>query len=406
MRWMRTIVAAVAVTATVVGLVNARAWARSRARTVAKPAATVGEDETGGAPAAGSSAFHPEAPYTAALLVDRDTGRVLFAKNEHLRWPPASMTKMMTVLIAMEQVRDHQLALDDVVTTSRWASKIGGSQVYLAEGEQFPLRDLLASIMIASANDAAVAVAERIAGSTDAFVALMNERAKALGMSDTEFHSVHGLPPGPGQLPDLMSAADLATLGRALAAFPEVMEWAKTSEAPFRGGQLEMRNTNHLVRTFSGADGLKTGFYNAAGFEVTATASRDGLRLMAVILGAPTKNGCFNEAAKLLSTGFAGYKVIDAAKAGAPVGTPITVRSGATPQVAGLAAGDLRLTIPRAEAAQVKVDVKVPSELTAPVKKGQVVGEVVVTRGGESLGRVDVVAAADVASTSWFGGWF
>lgn len=358
------------------------------------------------APAPDKPGFAPQAPYSAALLVDRDSGNVLFAKNEHMKWPPASMTKMMTVLIAMEQVRDRALALDDGIVASKWASKIGGSQVYLSEGEQFTLRELLASIMIASANDAAVAVAERIAGSTDAFVALMNERAKALGMNDSEFHSVHGLPPGKGQLPDLMSAADLVTLGRALSAFPEVMEWAKTSEAPFRGGALQMRNTNHLVRTYSGADGLKTGFYDAAGFEVTATATRSGLRLMAVVLGAPTKKGCFDEAAKLLTTGFGSYKAIEAAKAGTPVGSPIAVRSGTVGQITGLAAADLRLTVPRTDANAAKVEVKLPPEITAPVKKGQVIGEVVVTRGGESLGRVDVVAAADVESTSWWPSWF
>ena len=397
MRWMRMVVA-------VVGL-GVLAATSAQARTHAAKAAPV----TTAAPTAAARAtsqFEPQAPYTAALLVDRDSGQVLFAKNEHLPWPPASMTKMMTVLIAMEQVRDRVLSLDEPITASAWASKIGGSQVYLSEGEQFSLRDLLASIMIASANDAAVVVAERIAGSTDAFVGMMNRRAKELGMNDSEFHSVHGLPPGRGQQPDLMSAADLVTLGRTLAAFPEVMVWAKTSEASFRGGALQMRNTNHLVRTFPGADGLKTGFYVAAGFEVTATATRDGLRLMAVVLGAPTKSGCFNEAAKMLTSGFAGWKAIDAAKAGATVGGPITVSGGAVPQITGIAAGDLRLTVPRAGAGQVKIDLKVPSSIAAPVKKGQIIGEVVVTRGSESLGRVDVVAPADVASTSWWASWF
>ncbi len=397
MRWMRIVV--VAGVMVVLGTPSAEARRKAAA---SAPAAPVKADPA--APAA--SGFRPEAPYTAALLIDRDSGQVLFAKNEHLRWPPASMTKMMTVLIAMEQVRDGALALDDVVTASRWASQIGGSQVYLSEGEQFPLRDLLASIMIASANDASVAVAERIAGSADAFVGLMNQRAKELGLADSEFHSVHGLPPGRGQLPDLMSAADLATLGRALAAFPEVAQWARTSEAPFRGGALQMRNTNHLVRTFAGADGLKTGFYVEAGFEVTATAARDGLHLMAVVLGAPTKRGCFDEAAKLLSTGFAGWRAIEAAKAGATIGAPITVSGGAVPEITGVAAGDLRLTVPRSSAGQVKVDVKLLPQVSAPVTKGQVVGEVVVTRGGESLGRTDVLAASDVASTSWFAGWF
>jgi len=160
------------------------------------------------------------------------------------------------------------------------------------------------------------------------------------------------------------------------------------------------------VRTFAGADGLKTGYYTAAGFEVTATAMRDGLRLMAVVLGAPTKKGCFDEAAKLLASGFAGYRAIDAAHAGKPVGNPIAVRSGKVAEVVGLAAADLHLMVPRSGAGQVKVEVKVPQEIAAPVKKGQVIGEVVVTRGAESLGRVDVLAAADVESTSWLSGWF
>ena len=356
--------------------------------------------------AAPRGAFKPEAPYTAALLVDRESGRVLFAKNEHLRWPPASMTKMMTLLLAMERVRAGELRFDDTIVASAWASRIGGSQVYLREGEQFPLGELLKAIVIASANDAAVAVAERIAGTTDAFVALMNQRAKELGLADTEYHSVHGLPPAPGQQPDLMSAADLATLGRKLATFPEIMAWAATSEAPFRDGQLQMRNTNHLVRTYPGANGLKTGFYAAAGFEVTATATRDGLQLLAVILGAPTKRGCFDEAAKLLSGGFSSYRTIAPAAAGQPIGGPIAVSGGAIASFVGIAAGDLRLMLPRNEAAEAKVDVKVPSRVAAPVTKGQVIGAVVVRRGEQQLGRVEVVAPQDIVSTSWWSGWF
>lgn len=401
-RWLAGAVVVMVVTGTVA---DARP-VKSARKAVAQPAAAEADESAAAAAPSPTSRFHPTAPYTAALLIDRDSGQVLFANNEHMQWPPASMTKMMTVLIAMEQVRSHALRLDDPIVASAWASKIGGSQVYLSEGEQFQLGDLLASIMIASANDAAVAVAERIAGTTDAFVAMMNQRAKELGMTNTEFHSVHGLPPGKGQLPDLMSAADLAILGRALAQFPEVMEWAKTSEAPFRNGTLQMRNTNHLVRTYSGCDGLKTGFYDAAGFEVTATATRDNLRLMAVVLGAPTKKGCFDEAAKLLTSGFSGWKAIVAAKNGAAVGAPIKVTSGKSPEIAAVAAGDLRLVLPRSEAQDARVEVKVPTEIAAPVKKGQVVGEVVVTRQGQQLGRVDVVAPSDVESTSWLSGWY
>ena len=350
--------------------------------------------------------FSPEAPYRAALLMDRDSGNVFFAQNEHLRWPPASMTKMMTLLIAMEAVNSKTISLDDPVVTSDWASKIGGSQVYLRAGEQFPLRDMLEAIVVASANDAAVAVAERLAGSTEAFVDLMNQRAKQLGLADSEFHSVHGLPPGPGQKPDLMSAADLATLGRKLAEFPEIMKWAAISEAPFRNGQFEMRNTNHLIRTYPGADGLKTGYYAAAGFSVTATATRDGLRLLGVVLGTPTKQGCFNEAAKLLSMGFSGYRAVEPAKAGQEVGAAISVSNGKTSSFTGVAESGMRFVLPRADAQELKVEVKVPAEIKAPVKKGQPVGEIVARKGAQEIGRVSVVAPGDIDSTSWWGRWF
>src|SRR5262249_15779376 len=160
---------------------------------------------------------------------------------------------------------------------SRWASKIGGSQVYLAEGETFPLGELLKSIMIASANDSAVAVAEHIAGSTSAFVDVMNQRAKALGLTDTTYQSVHPLPPAAGQTADTPSAPALAVLAGELMRFPDVMRWAGTASAGFRNDTLQMSNTNHLVRTSPGATGLKTGYYREAGFCVTATASRNDL---------------------------------------------------------------------------------------------------------------------------------
>lgn len=350
--------------------------------------------------------YAPQAPYRAALLMDADSGEVFFAENENVPWPPASMVKMMTVLIAMEQVRDGAISLDDMVTASSWASRMGGSQVYLAEGERFTLREMLSAIMISSANDASVAVAERIAGSIDAFVETMNARAQELGMGGTEFHSVHGLPPAPGQKPDLMSAADLATIARELGKFPEVMAWAGTTEAPFRGGKFVMRNTNHLVRNYRGATGLKTGYYAAAGFEVTATASRDGLNLLAVVLGAPTKKGCFDEAAKLLSRGFAAYRAVQPVKAGQPVGAQIAVSGGTERFFTGEAAKDLRLVLPRQEVARLKVEVKAPAQVDAPVAKGQVVGEIVAVLGDKEVSRIDVLAPIAIERTAWWSGWF
>ena len=350
--------------------------------------------------------FKPAAPFTAAILMDADSGDVLFAQNEHQPWPPASMVKMMTVLLAIEQVKAGTIALDDMVQTSAWASQMGGSQVYLAEGEQFPLRDMLAAIMISSANDASVAVAERLSGSTEAFVERMNERARELGMQNSEFHTVHGLPPATGQKPDLMSATDLAILGRELMKHPEVMQWAGSSEAPFRGGQFTMRNTNHLVRNYKGATGLKTGYYAAAGFEVTATATRENLNLIAVVLGVPTKQGSFEEAGKLLSKGFAGWRAVQPVQAGQAVGAQISVAGGKEKFFVGEAAKGLRMVLPRQEAQQLKVEVKVPTQVDAPVAKGQVVGEIVTRQGDKELSRIEVIAPRDIERAHWWSGWF
>ena len=339
-------------------------------------------------------------PPVAYVLMEADSGTVLAEHEAHKRWPPASMAKMMTVLIAMERVRDHQLSLDEPVRASAWASRIGGSQVYLAEGETFPLGEMLKSIMIASANDAAVAVAEHIAGSTAGFVELMNERAKTLGLADTTYQSVHGLPPGKGQTADLTSAHDLAVLGRELMRFPDVMRWAGTASAGFRNDTLQMANTNHLVRTYSGATGLKTGYYREAGFSVTATATRNDLNLIAVVLGLPTKNECFAEAGRVLNEGFTGYRVVAPAHRGAPVGQ-IPVAGGNGETVQALALDDLRLLVKRGDDKGIAVEARIPRLLEAPVRQRQPLGDVVVRRGDQELGRVGVVADRDVAATGW-----
>lgn len=338
----------------------------------------------------------------AYLVMDADTGAVLAERDSHKRWPPASMAKMMTVLIAMERVRDGSHKLDEPVLASAWASRIGGSQVFLAEGEVFTLGQLLEAIMVNSANDGSVAVAEHVAGSTDAFVVLMNERARSLGLADTTYQSVHGLPPSAGQKADLTSAYDLAVLGRELMRHPEVRQWAGTAKASFRNGTLEMMNTNHLVRNYPGATGLKTGYYREAGFSVTATATRNDLDLIAVVLGVERKKDCFQEAARLMNEAFAAYRVVAPAKRGMAVGdVPIT--GGADAAVKAIATDDLRVLVKRGEDKGVVADVRIPRVLEAPVRRDQAIGEVVVRRGDEELGRVPVVADRDVAATGWLG---
>jgi D-alanyl-D-alanine carboxypeptidase (penicillin-binding protein 5/6) len=340
----------------------------------------------------------------AYVVMDAATGVVLAERDAHRRWPPASMAKMMTVLVAMERVRDGAASLDEPVRASAWASRIGGSQVYLAEGETFSLGELLGAVMIASANDAAVAVAEHLAGSTAAFVELMNARAKALGLADTTYQSVHGLPPGRGQTADLTSAHDLAVLAREMMRFPGIMRWAATARAPFRGGALQMANTNHLVRTYAGATGLKTGYYREAGFSVTATANRNGLDVIAVVLGLPTKSECFGEAARLMNEAFVSYRMVSPAVRGAPVGE-VKVAGGLEASVQAVAVDDLRVLLKRSEDKGVLIEARIPRLLRAPVRRGQGLGEVVVQRGEQRLGRVDVVADRDVPATGWLS-WY
>ncbi|HLK11235.1 MAG TPA: D-alanyl-D-alanine carboxypeptidase family protein [Candidatus Binatia bacterium] len=343
----------------------------------------------------------PSAACVAYEVADAGSGAVLAEKDAHRRWPPASMAKMMTVLIAMERVRSGASTLAEPVHTSAWAAHMGGSQVYLAEGEAFPLGEMLEAIMIASANDAAVAVAEHVAGSETAFVTLMNQRARELGMAETTYETPHGLPPGPGQRPDVTSAHDLVLLGRALTRFPEVMQWAATPSAGFRNGTLQMMNTNHLVRGgYPGATGLKTGYYAEAGFEVTATATRGDLSVIAAVLGCPTKQASFAEAARLMNEAFAGYRVLVAARRDAPVGE-VPVSGGAAAGVKAVATEDLRLLLKRADDKAVQVEAHLPRLVAAPVRRRQALGEVIVRQGDRELGRVPVVADADVPATGW-----
>lgn len=245
----------------------------------------------------------------AALVLDIASGKVLYAKREHELADPASLVKMMVTLLAMERIERGEMSLDDTYKVSAAASRIGGHQIYLKHGEVFTLRDLLKSVVIASANDAAFAIAEHIAGSQDAFVVMMNARARELGMHDTVFTNAHGLPPDrrKGQKPNQSSAHDLAILAKTLMKYPQVRQWAVTRVDYVRDGRFMLTNTNHrFLQRFTGADGFKTGFHpRGAGFSVIATATRDGRSLLAVVLGAPSDQERTNVAMGLLEWGFA-----------------------------------------------------------------------------------------------------
>ena len=243
-------------------------------------------------------------PYLSALVVDADSGRVLI--DDHAETPvyPASVLKMMDMLVILELVEQGKVGLDEMVRVTREAAQMGGSQVYLDPKEQFSVEELLYALAVQSANDAAVALAVHVAGSTEGFVALMNKRAGELGMKDTRFHSVHGLPPSEGQQPDQTTARDLSLLSLELVKRPAIFDYTGTRERSFRDGKFVMRNHNHLLGMVHGCDGFKTGYFQAAGFSIVATAKRDGVRIIALVMGSKDRKVRDAKAAELLEKGF------------------------------------------------------------------------------------------------------
>ena len=248
-------------------------------------------------------------PYRGAIVEDAATGNVLFEDQADVRGYPASMQKLMDLLIILQKIERGQLSLKDQVPVSAKAAQTGGSQVWLAEKEVFSLDDMLYALMVQSANDAAVALAEKVAGSTDAFVELMNQKAKELGMNSTVFHSVHGLPPSPGQEHDVTTARDFAILCREVVKHPEALRYTSTREKPFRPNvpnkTVVMRTHNHLLGHIEGCDGLKTGYFALAGYSIAVTAARNGQRVIVVVLDSPDLKTRDHKATELVAKGFA-----------------------------------------------------------------------------------------------------
>lgn len=245
-------------------------------------------------------------PYAGAIVTDAKTGNVLFEDNPDAKGYPASITKLMVLLIFLDAIESKRVNLQDPVTVTAEASRIGGSQVYLKENEVFPVEDLLYATIVQSANDAATALAIHYAGDRTAFVDVMNKRAQEIGMKDTVFHSVHGLPPGKDQLPDTSTPRDLAKLSQELLKHPLALNYTSTKERPFRAGTPEpfiMRSHNHLLERMDGCDGLKTGYFTKAGFSIAATATKQGARAIAVVLGSADRKVRDAKAREFLSKG-------------------------------------------------------------------------------------------------------
>lgn len=330
-----------------------------------------------------------------AVLMEASTGKIIYEKNADAALPPASVTKVMTLLLVMEAVTAGKIGWEDTVTVSERAASMGGSQIYLKVGEQMPVSDLVKSVVIASANDAAVALAEHIAGSEEAFVAQMNARAAALSMSATHFENTNGLDDTVEN--HVTSARDIAIMSRELIRHPEILRFSSTWMDTVRGGAFTLTNTNRLVRFYPGATGLKTGSTAKAKFCISATAERDGVSLIAVIMGAETRDIRNAEAKKLLDYGFASYGVYrDEGRVIAPI--PVT---GGMKETAALTAQPFSVALPKEKLSSVVATVELPETLTAPLEKGAHVGRVVYTLDGQTLGEAPITLTDPVERISF-----
>lgn len=346
----------------------------------------------------------------ASVLMDIDSGNILYEKNIHEKLPIASITKVMSMLLVMEALDSGKITYEDMVPVSEHSYDMGGSQVYLKPGEEFTVLEMMKAVAIHSANDATVALAEKISGSEDAFVAMMNEKARELGMNDTNFLDCTGLTDDN----HYSSALDVATMSRELIRkHPKVLEITSVWHDTFRNGLFSLDNTNKLIRSYQGANGLKTGFTTKAGHCLSASAKRNNLQLIAVVLGEPDSDTRFAEAKKLLDYGFANYDVSQVNKKGEEVGA-IDVKKGVELSVKGVYKEDVNLLLKKGENAKIKREVKMDEALTAPVKAGQKIGTVTFkTADDKVVGEADIVAEKDVKKASFIRlffrmvlGWF
>jgi len=329
-------------------------------------------------------------PCASAILMDAATGQVLYEQNADQALPPASVTKIMTLLLVMEAIDSGKISLTDAVTVSAHAASMGGSQVYLKEGEQMSVEEMLKCVVIASANDCAVALAEFVAGSEESFVRAMNERAAALGMSNTHFENTNGLDDTATN--HVISARDIAIMSRELISHQKILEYSGIWMDTIRDGSFGLTNTNRLVRFYPGCTGLKTGSTAKAKFCISATAERDGLSLICVIMAADTRDIRNAAATKLLDYGFANYSAYSA-QAGE---VAVTVKGGAEPVCQADYKG-FGAVVPKGKSERVEKQIIVPASLEAPVAAGEEIGQVMYYLEGREIGSVPILAREEIA---------
>ena len=329
----------------------------------------------------------------AAVLIEQNSGKVLYDKNMHEQLRPASVTKVMTILLIMEAIDSGKISYDTQIPCSENASSMGGSQIWLDTTETLSVNDMLKAICVVSANDCTVAMAEYLEGSQEAFVQKMNEKAKELGMNDTCFKNCHGI----DEDGHITSAYDIALMSKELLTkHPDITKYTTIYMDSLRNGKSELVNTNKLIRTYNGITGLKTGSTSLALYNLSASATRDGLSLIAVIMKAPTTKDRFAEATKLLDYGFSNYSYKTFAQKGNTI-KEIPISKGVSSSVSAVLSSDAGVLLKKGEESNIVQNVNLPEEITAPINEGDKLGEISYSLNGEIIAKIDIVAKNSVA---------
>lgn len=331
------------------------------------------------------------------ILMEAATGRILYEKDSDIALPPASVTKVMTMLLVMEAIDGGVIDLTDIVQTSENAASMGGSQIYLKVGEEMTVEDMLKSVVIASANDAAVALAEFICGSEEAFVARMNERAEELGMTNTNFENTNGL--DDDTVNHVTSARDIAVMTRELLKHEKILEYSSIWMDTVRNGEFGLTNTNRLIRFYNGANGLKTGSTSKAKFCISATAKRDGMQLIAVIMAAPTRDIRNEAAKKLFDYGFANYSYV---KYESSILNKVRVLGGIADEC-NIVNNEYHIVLDKGEDKNIEKVYNIPETISAPVRIGDKIGTIDYMLNGEKIGESDILSIEEVNKISYFG---
>ena len=333
-----------------------------------------------------------------AILIEQKTGQILYEHNMHEKLRPASVTKVMSLLLIMEALDSGQISLTDKIPCTEDAAGMGGSQIWLEVGEELTVDEMLKAICVVSANDCTVAMADYLCGSQEAFVQKMNERAKELGMNDTTFKNCHGI----DEDGHVTSAYDIALMSRELLNnHPSIMNYTTIWMDTLRNGESELVNTNKLIRNYKGATGLKTGSTSVALYNLSASATRDGLSLIAVIMKAPTTKIRFAEAQKLLDYGFSNYQYKLIARGG-DILKEVEVNKGVTPKLNLVIENDVGILVKKGEDKNVEQIVNIDENISAPITQGQKLGEMIFTLNGQEIGKSNLIAEINIEKRTFF----